>query len=166
MALVNFFGHLKSVNGSESPCWLAAQCPQSCSSRVSNAARIANPHPHVVAVAVAVAGFVAPGVIGAISLFAPPYLLKMLFATAVALRGRACQLRPGYEPLNGKTSAEHLRIGRMAACASEEDQNGSKKAEVKIFARIQGVRTKRSMANLIASSSPIPNVLNTVAEHG
>jgi hypothetical protein len=45
-------------------------------------------------------------------------------------------------------------VQSLRRCTSEEDQNGSTKADVKILVRIQGVRTKRSMANLIVSSRP------------
>ena len=86
------------------------------------------------------------------------------------LAGDANQLRSGMlvqkmdgssdQPLSvsksGRTSGppglEPMQSPRR--CVSEEDQNGSPKADVKILARIQGVRTKRSMANLIVSSRP------------
>ena len=86
------------------------------------------------------------------------------------LAGDANQLRSGMlvqkmdgssdQPLSvsksGRTSGppglEPMQSPRR--CVSEEDQNGSPNADVKILARIQGVRTKRSMANLIVSSRP------------
>jgi hypothetical protein len=86
------------------------------------------------------------------------------------LAGDANQLRSGMlvqkmddssdQPLlvskSGRTSAplglEPMQSPRC--CVSEEHQNGGTKTDVKILARIQGVRTKRSMANLIVSSRP------------
>jgi hypothetical protein len=50
-------------------------------------------------------------------------------------------------------------------CALEEDQNGTK-SDVKMLTRIQGVRTKRSIAYLIVSSRPIPNLIDMMPEDG
>ena len=86
------------------------------------------------------------------------------------LAGDANQLRSGMlvQKMDGSSdqSLSVSKSGRTSAplglepmqsprrCVSEEDQNGGTKADVKILARIQGVRTKRSMANLIVSSRP------------
>jgi hypothetical protein len=86
------------------------------------------------------------------------------------LAGHASQLRSGIlvQKMDGSSDQPPLvsKTGRTSAplglepvqsprcCTSEEDQNGSTKAAVKILVRIQGVRTKRSMANLIVSSRP------------
>jgi hypothetical protein len=48
---------------------------------------------------------------------------------------------------------------------ASEDQNGAK-SDVKMLTRIQGVRTKRSIAYLIVSSRPIPNLPDTMPEDG
>jgi hypothetical protein len=68
---------------------------------------------------------------------------------------------------SGRTSARacRKRCSRLDAAPQKKDQNGTK-SDVKMLTRIQGVRTKRSIAYLIVSSRPIPNLFDTMPEDG